>query len=217
MTLKDKQRRYHHGDLYEALVKAGTELLMEQGLDGFTLRECARRAGVSHAAPKNHFAAVDDLLCEIAARGFETFVTDLDAASAAATPQDPDRRLMAMATAYVGFARRHPQLYGLMFRPTRPVVKSEHLQRAMMAAWVQLEEAVSAVIGPDRSDASTRAAQVWSLVHGLSSLIIDAKLPAMIDPAIVIADSVASLPDAIRGLGGAPQICHKADPKGPTA
>ena len=65
---------YHHGDLYETLVNAGTELLKDKGLEHFTLRECARRAGVSHAAPKNHFASVEDLLCEIAARGFEQFV-----------------------------------------------------------------------------------------------------------------------------------------------
>lgn len=195
-------RSYHHGDLYETLVKAGTDLLVEQGLEGFTLRECARRAGVSHAAPKNHFASVEDLLCEIAARGFERFVTELDA-TAGAGAQDADSRLMAMGRAYVAFARAHPHVYGLMFRRSAGPLRSEHLGRAMMAAWAQLETAVRAVIGPARRDVAARAAQVWALVHGLSSLIIDGKLPSHITPDDVIAASLATLPAAIRGLGGA--------------
>ena len=63
-------RRYHHGELREALVAAGRKLLEEKGLRGFTLRECARRAQVSHAAPAHHFASLDDLLAEIATRGY---------------------------------------------------------------------------------------------------------------------------------------------------
>ena len=194
-------RPYHHGDLYESLVAAGTDLLVQQGLEGFTLRECARRAGVSHAAPKNHFASVEDLLCEIAARGFERFVTALDQAADGGAAQDADSRLVAMARAYVDFARANPHLYGLMFRRTGGQLRSEHLGGAMMAAWTQLETAVQAVIGASRADARTRAAQVWALVHGLSSLVIDGKLPSPVDAETVIADSVASLPVAIRGLG----------------
>src|SRR5260221_13857653 len=63
-------KSYHHGELREALVIAGRKLLEEKGLRGFTLRECARRAAVSHAAPAHHFASLDDLLAEIATRGF---------------------------------------------------------------------------------------------------------------------------------------------------
>ncbi len=63
--------RYHHGDLRSALVSAGRELLARRGLHGFTLRECARIAGVTHAAPAHHFPTVGDLLAEIAAIGFE--------------------------------------------------------------------------------------------------------------------------------------------------
>ena len=58
---------YHHGELREALVSAGRKLLEEKGVRGFTLRECARRASVSHAAPAHHFASIDDLLADIAA------------------------------------------------------------------------------------------------------------------------------------------------------
>ena len=61
---------YHHGDLKEALLTAAEAVLRDRGLQGFTLRECARRAGVSHAAPKHHFGDVRGVLTEIAARGF---------------------------------------------------------------------------------------------------------------------------------------------------
>jgi AcrR family transcriptional regulator len=202
MPRKPKPKSYHHGDLYETLVKAGTELLVEQGLQGFTLRECARRAEVSHAAPKNHFASVEDLLCEIAARGFDQFVADLDRAADAAASQTPDARLIAMGEAYIAFARSNPSVYGLMFRHTQELRKTEHLRSASQAAWQQLHNAVMQVIGPGRSDGTARAAHVWALVHGIASLLIDRRLPP-VDPAIVIGQSLASLPGAIRGLGQA--------------
>jgi AcrR family transcriptional regulator len=200
MTKAAKQRPYHHGDLYETLVKAGTELLVEQGIDHFTLRECARRAGVSHAAPKNHFDSVDDLLCEIAARGFEQFFQALDAAANADPLQTPENRLIAMGRAYVTFARRNPAIYLLMFRHQQQFSKSPHLQSAAAAAWMQLETAVAAVIGP-QMDPKPRAAHVWALVHGIASLIIDRRFPANVDPDLVAAQSLASVPASIRGLG----------------
>lgn len=203
MARKAKPKPYHHGDLYETLVKAGTDLLIEQGLQNFTLRECARRAGVSHAAPKNHFASVEDLLCEIAARGFDTFVADLDAEADAGATQTPDERLIAMGRAYVAFARANPAIYHLMFRESQSFTKTEHLRQAATAAWTQLEAAVAAVIGSGRNDAKPRAAHVWALVHGIASLIIDRRLPPPIDADLVIEQSLSSLPAAIRGLGAA--------------
>lgn len=196
-----RTKPYHHGDLYETLVNAGTALLKDEGLQHFTLRECARRAGVSHAAPKNHFASVEDLLCEIAARGFDQFVRELDAMANAAGSQTPDDRLIAMGRAYVAFARANSAIYLLMFRHSQAFAKSDHLQTAAQAAWMQLETAVRAVIGPQRTDAVVRASHVWALVHGIASLIIDGRLPPSADPAMVIEQSLSTLPAAIRGLG----------------
>ena len=68
---RSKAQPYHHGQLREALATSGRVLLEEKGIRGFTLRECARRAGVSHAAPAYHFASIDDLLAELATRGFQ--------------------------------------------------------------------------------------------------------------------------------------------------
>jgi AcrR family transcriptional regulator len=201
MRKKTKQKPYHHGDLYETLVKAGTDILAEDGLEKFTLRECARRAGVSHAAPKNHFASVEDLLSEICARGFDQFVAALDAEADLAPTQSPSDRLIGMGRAYVSFARNNPAVYLMMFRHKQSFAKTEHLRNASQAAWVQLERAVAAVLGPDRSDVTARAAHVWALVHGIASLIIDGRLPPSLDPDTVITQSLSSLPAAIRGLG----------------
>lgn len=198
---KPKPKSYHHGNLYETLVKAGTSLLEDEGLPNFTLRETARRAGVSHAAPKNHFASVEDLLCEIAARGFEQFVTELDAAADSSPSQSADDRLISMGRAYVGFACANTEIYHLMFRQSQAFNKSEHLQKAARAAWDQLETAVKAVIGPERQDAKERSAHVWALVHGIASLIIDKRLPPPMDTRMVIEQSLSTLPQAIRGLG----------------
>ncbi len=200
MKKPKKPKSYHHGNLYESLVQAGTALLNEKGLPNFTLRETARRAGVSHAAPKNHFASVEDLLCEIAARGFEQFVVELDAEADANPAQSADGRLISIGRAYVRFACASPQIYHLMFRQSQAFTKSAHLQEAATAAWTQLENAVRAVIGPDRGDAKQRSSHVWALVHGIASLVIDRRLPATVDPQDVIEQSLSTLPHAIRGL-----------------
>src|ERR1700722_18212242 len=73
-----KTGQYHHGRLKQALVSAGRALLEQRGLEGFTLRECARRARVSHAAPAHHFDTVGDLLAEIAAQGFDDLTAAMD-------------------------------------------------------------------------------------------------------------------------------------------
>ena len=95
---EDLSKPYHHGELREALVAAGRKLLEEQGLRGFTLRECARRAEVAHAAPAHHFASIDDLLAEIATRGYRELVAVMEA-EARRAGAEPTARLVARASA----------------------------------------------------------------------------------------------------------------------
>jgi len=108
---------YHHGDLYTALLTAGEEVLAERGLQGFTMRECARRAGVSHAAPKHHFQDVSGFLTAIAARGFDhltatlqTHLAQLDASS------DLAEEFHAVICGYLAFALTWPEHFRIMFR-----------------------------------------------------------------------------------------------------
>src|SRR5436305_2191716 len=103
-------KRYHHGELKEALVSARRKLLEEKGLRGFTLRECARRAEVSHAAPAHHFASIDDLLAEIAARGYRE-MTDAMVAETKRAGGDAVARLVAQGVGYMAFAAANPALF----------------------------------------------------------------------------------------------------------
>ena len=168
-------KSYHHGDLREALIKAGRVILEKDGVEALTLRTCARKAGVSHAAPQYHFASISDLLAEIAATGFEDFVRSLD--KAAAHAPSPVERLKAMGQGYVAFARERPAVYQLMFGVTAPL-SSERLQAAKIAAWEQLAKLVTEAAGP--ADKEAKATQVWSAVHGFSMLVISQRLPPII-------------------------------------
>src|SRR6201991_3728590 len=119
-TKKAKGRRaaYHHGDLRQKLMAVTEEIILEKGVDGFTLREAARRAGVSPAAPAHHFADARGLLTAVALLGFQEFGEALRKADAAGG-SDPERRLQEQGMAYVRFALEHPARFQLMFREER--------------------------------------------------------------------------------------------------
>ena len=113
-------------------------------------------------------------------------------------------RLIAMGQAYVAFARANPAIYLLMFRHAQAFSKSAHLQTASHAAWDQLETAVTRGdrAGTRRcASAALRMSGRWCMASPAS--IIDRRLPMPLDPAVVIAQSLSSLPAAIRGLGQA--------------
>jgi AcrR family transcriptional regulator len=181
----DRKRPYHHGDLREALLMAAEAALAEMPLEDVSLREIARRAGVSHAAPKHHFSSLGTMLGDVAALGFERFVAALAEAADRCTDQSPQARMHAMARAYLRFASENPAVYGLMFGKKEQVEPTPHMVTAMMAAWTQLEDQVSAIVGPQR--AIYGATLVWSAVHGLATLKMDGRLPPHIDPQLAIA------------------------------
>ncbi|MEO6609301.1 MAG: TetR/AcrR family transcriptional regulator [Aestuariivirga sp.] len=175
MATAELHKAYHHGDLHEKLLTAGEDALAEMPVEAVSLREIARRAGVSHAAPKHHFPTMGHLLGEIAARGFTNFVKALSQAADDAPEQRPGPRLLAMGRAYFRFAERNPATYRLMFGTRDHCVMTPHLVEASFAAWNQLHEAVAAITGPHRADAG--AVHVWSSVHGLSMLKLAQRLP----------------------------------------
>jgi len=189
---KKTAKTYHHGDLREALIKAGRAILEEDGVEALTLRACARKAGVSHAAPQHHFASISDLLAEIAATGFEDFVKALDRGAARSIL--PVEKLKAMGQSYVAFARERPAVYQLMFGVAAPL-SSDRLLSAKAAAWEQLTAAVSAAAGPE--DKEAKAMQVWATVHGFSMLVISQRLPPKIGLSQALKRVVDGLPLAI--------------------
>lgn len=169
------QKPYHHGDLREQLLRAGEQALLDMPIDDVSLREIARRAGVSHAAPKHHFASMADLLGEIAARGFQKFVNALGRAAEESQSQTAEDRLYAMGRAYLRFADENSAVYGLMFGQVVKMSMTPALTKSSYEAWTQLEKAVAQVTGALR--APIAATHVWSSVHGLSMLKSARRLP----------------------------------------
>ena len=171
-------RPYHHGALREALLQAAEEILAEEGIGGLTLRAAARRAGASHAAPKNHFDDLAGLLSELAAVGFRRFSAALRAAAERET--DPKRRAAARGLAYVRFAERHPGLFQLMFRSERLDDERPALREAMDDATRALGEVADEGQEHDPEMPSraklARMVAAWSLVHGFAMLLLDGRI-----------------------------------------
>ncbi len=165
------QRNYHHGDLRNTLIAQGVALLEEAGLAKLSLRAIAARAGVSHAAPKNHFANLRSLLTAMAAEGYRRHV----AVMRAGLPKRASRtaKLAAAMQGYVRFAREHPHLFALMFSSDLCDLDDPELQAAGAESYGVLRE-ISAGLDWDKADqpdADFRAeTMIWSLVHGFALL-----------------------------------------------
>lgn len=169
---------YHHGALREALLAAAEELLLEQGVEHFTLRECARRAGVSHAAPAHHFGDVRGLLTAFAAIGFERMVALMRRYRAEAAA-DAAAQLRAVGQAYLDFAVANRAHFQLMFRSDRLDRENPELKLAGQAAFEELRQAMAAFLrehGPVDADLAPRLLLAWSVVHGFATLLLENQL-----------------------------------------
>ncbi len=173
----DTNRPYHHGDLRRALLAAARELLAERGLDGLALREVARRAGVSHNAPYNHFKDRGALMAALAVDGLHELRDRCFAAAEAAGPE-PRAGLRASGIAYVMFAAEQPQVFGLMFRRELREEGDPSQRAAVRAAGLA---AYAVLLGglrkvgevADESDGEIAGLAAWALVHGLATLIVE--------------------------------------------
>ncbi len=166
-------KAYHHGDLRAALLAAAAELLDEGGPEAVSLRECARRAGVSHAAPYRHFPTREALLLALGDEGFRWLA---DAGETAMRKAKGAReRLDAYGIAYVRFAFEHPSRFRLMF--AFPIPAAAAGSAAGARAYGLLRESVHAVVG-DVDDLDAAAAAQWALPHGLAMLILDRRIPS---------------------------------------
>lgn len=170
MAEKKPKSKHHHGDLRNALIDAGVAILAEDGLDGLTLRKCAARAGVSHAAPSHHFDGVAGLRAAITEEGFRIFRNYmLDARNRAG--DNPHERLKAICRGYLFFAVENPALFELIFG-----IKAMQHQRDLMpespdAAYLVLRETCAPFV-PEGADPLVTEAQVWSLIHGFCTLYV---------------------------------------------
>lgn len=167
---------YHHGDLRKQLIAAAEEIILERGVDGFTLREAARRAGVSPAAPAHHFKDAKGLLSEVARLGFQEFGDALIEADKRGG-NDPRKRLQEQGLAYVTFAMKNPARFQLMFSPGKCDMGYGNLGEVADRSFKVLESAVRAASGLKPTDAMTEKAYgllmaMWSIVHGFAHLAL---------------------------------------------
>jgi AcrR family transcriptional regulator len=195
---------YHHGSLHEAMLKAAETILDRDGIAGLTLRAAAREAGVSHAAPKNHFDDVRGLLSELAAVGFERFGAVIKKDVRESDP--PKTRLAAIGRGYVSFARQYPGLFLLMFRSERLDFGRPALREASRAAFDALASTAGAQRGGPREAPLTlsqaaRITESWSLVHGFAMLMLDGRLKPLVAGMQDGADEMALLAAVLRGRG----------------
>jgi AcrR family transcriptional regulator len=164
-------RPYHHGDLPRALLEAALQAIAEVGPAAVSLRELARRTGVSHAAPAHHFGDKAGLLTAVAADGFERLAATLGQAYQATGS------FLEVGVAYVRFAVTHRAQFEVMFRPELYRTDDPNLVRARDAARSLLYPPAAAVANSPDGDQVRAAVAAWSLVHGLATLWLNHNLP----------------------------------------
>jgi AcrR family transcriptional regulator len=166
-------RGYHHGNLKEALIRAALELIAQKGPAGFTFAEAARWAGVSPAAPYRHFRDRDELLIDVARRGFDQFESVLARAWNDGRP-DAFAALDRMGKAYLQFARSEPAYYSAMFEAGIPPEASPELRDAAERALAVLRTAVERLIATmpvrNRPPVLMMTLHIWAMSHGIASL-----------------------------------------------
>lgn len=196
-TAVHPKKRFHHGDLREALIAATRELLIEHGPDGFTLADACRRAGVTTAAPYKHFRDKQEILEEIVERGF----AELTAANAKAVMEGGPGTIggiTAMGISYLNFAVGQPAVFRLMFGHKSELKKVKQVDESGRQC---LKHVIDEVADYSRkhghtADAEAIALRLWTFVHGASSLELDgdyARVARGLDVRKMIADVTSKL------------------------
>lgn len=164
-----RRANYHHGDLAATLIAATVDLVAEKGPSGFSLREVARRAGVSPAAPSHHFGDARGLLTAVAVQGFEYL--DRSVGEAVQSVTVPADRLRALAFASVDIGLRHPGHVAVMFRPDLVDGSNEAFQEWSGKPLQRLGAVVAALaphLDPEQVDAVTST--IWATLNGFVNL-----------------------------------------------
>ncbi len=198
------KKPYHHGNLREALITAALELLVENGVEGISLRKVAQKTAVSATALYTHFKDKRELLAVMAAHGFDGLSASMLEQSKAnkkgidiKADQTPNN-LLALARGYVFFAIKNPSLFQLMFgKQFINLAEFPALTKASASSYAIMTNAVAEQIKAKGGQTSAKigAAAAWSMMHGLSTLINDGKISAE-------TSGVSSIDELIEQVGG---------------
>jgi AcrR family transcriptional regulator len=198
-----KTESYHHGNLRQTLLEAARDLAAEVGVDAFTLREVARRAGVSHAAPYHHFHDKSALVRALAIDAFDALAQEM--IQAANTQTDPMERFRMTGVAYVRFAFKRPSEFRFMFRKDLCLPEDtvpDELETVSRTAYQVLVDSITACQQTGQmppEDTQILALTAWSTMHGLASLLLDA--PTNMADTLEGAEGVARAVTRILGIG----------------
>jgi AcrR family transcriptional regulator len=192
--MSSSKATYHHGDLRAASVRAAMELLEEGGASALSLREVARRAGVSPAAPYRHYADREALVSAVAAVGYRELAETLTAAHS--SPSTPEQ-MARVAIAYVQFALERPALFRIMFGESCDRDNDERVAATATVA-LYLRHVVERSFPRGNSEALATA--IWALVHGLAFLHLDGKLDAS-TPSVVTNRVTAAIEALLTATG----------------
>lgn len=172
-------KQYHHGDLKNALIEAGIEILAQEGLHALSLRKAAQRAGVSHAAPYAHFSDKQALIAAISTEGYRRLHAGLDAAISQHAG-DPLRQLVEGAWTYVEFALQNPDTFKIMFssaiekeRAYPALVEMTQRTFGLVVEVVKTNQAAGEL---DTASPELMAVSIWGAVHGLCSLLLEGQV-----------------------------------------
>lgn len=172
-------RKYHHGDLKNALIKAGVEILSKEGIEGLSLRKVAQRAGVSHNAPYSHFPDKQSLIAAISTEGFKQLYSELDAA-ASLYVDDPKRQLQEGAWTYAQFALNNADTFKIMFSGVLEKEKEYpafiEISRRTFQRVVEIVKACQTAKVLSSGSAEMMAVSVWGQVHGIISLMLEGQI-----------------------------------------
>jgi len=170
---------YHHGDLKNALIKAGTEILASEGLGGLTLRQVAKQAGVSHAAPYAHFKDKQALIAAISTEGFKQLHSQIESVKKT-YGAEPGTLLIETAWAYVQFALNEPDRFKLMFSSALEKEKEypDFVEISQNNFWqlVDIVKLCQQANVLNEGDSDLIALSVWGTVHGFVSLLIEGQI-----------------------------------------
>ena len=197
-------RPYHHGNLKAALIQAALALISQVGPQAFTLREVARRAGVSHNAPYRHFRDKDELLAVVAVEGFERLTAAMK--RSAARGSNPAERFRLCGRGYVSFALRWPEHFLVMFDlPSSQEKYPEYADAGdeafatLLTFIVECQEAGVLTAG----DPKPLALMAWSMAHGIAKLAASNHLPFRAASVLDFADQATHVMMTGMGKGSA--------------